>query len=420
MKSLTELLDYVELESICNDFANTTGLGISLRDASGNELFSCYDKSVPYICEKLKGSDVCKKNIIYSGQRSKELGETYIYVCGCGFVMCASAIMLGDEYLGEVLCGPAVLWDLDDYVLDEISENEMLTSLSDPERIDIASKMPQISCEKMTGLSRTLFRLVSYMCKSRGDYLEQRKEITKQQSIISALMSENKDEIREGAGPYSSNNERKLLTAVRLGDISSAKEQLNSILADIFLYSGGNNTIIKAKVFELTGYLFRTASEAGADEKKLSAIALSSYHLLDDKLSFEELCYECSQIIEKFIDSVYEERSNIKGARYLTLATKYIASNYENDITLEKTAREVNISASYLSHLFRSGLGTTFGEYVSKLRIEKAKELLSATELSVAEIAEKVGIPDANYFTRIFKKYVGISPNKFRSMNEKR
>ena len=196
MKNLTELLDYAELESICNDFANTTGLGISLRDAFGNEMFSCYDKSIPYICEKFKGSDLCNKNVIYGGHRSKELGEPYIYVCGCGFVMCASAIMLGDEYLGEVLCGPAVLWDLDDYVLDEISENEMFNSLNETERYDIAKRMPQISCEKMTGLSRTLFRLVSYMCKSRGDYLAQRQEIAKQQSVISVLMSENKGEIR--------------------------------------------------------------------------------------------------------------------------------------------------------------------------------------------------------------------------------
>ena len=420
MKNLTELLDYAELESICNDFANTTGLGISLRDAYGNELFSCYDESTPYICEKLKGSDACNKNVIYGGQRSKELGEPYIYVCGCGFVMCASAIMLGEEYLGEVLCGPAVLGDLDDCVFDEISENEMFNTLSEMERYDIAKKMPQISCEKMTGLSRTLFRLVSYMCKSRGDYLAQRQEITKQQGVISVLMSENKREIRDGVGFYSSNNERKLLTAVRLGDISSAKEQLNSILADIFLYSGGNNTIIKAKVFELTGYLFRTASEAGADEKKLSAIALSSYHLLDDKLSFEELCYECAQIMEKFIDSVYEERSNIKGVHYLALATKYIANNYENEISLEDVAYEVNISASYLSHLFQSGLGTTYKKYISKLRVDKAKDLLVNTELSIADIAEKVGIPDANYFARIFKKYVGISPNRFRSMNEQR
>lgn len=420
MKNLTELLDYAELKSICNDFANTTGLGISLRDAFGNEMFSCYDKSIPYICEKLKNSDVCKKNVIYGGQRSKELGEPYIYVCGCGFVMCASAIMLGDEYLGEVLCGPAVLWDLDDYVLDEISENEIFHSLSELEKYDIAKKMPQISCEKMTGLSRTLFRLVSYMCKSRGDYLAQRQEIAKQQSVISVLMSENKGEFRDGIELHSSNSERKLLTAVRLGDISSAKEQLDSILAEIFLYSGGNNTIIKAKIFELTGYLFRTASEAGADKNKLSEIAVNSHHLLDDKLSFEDLCYKCTQIMKQFIEAVYDARGNIKGVHYLALATKYIANNYENEISLEDVAYEVNISASYLSHLFQSGLGTTYKKYISKLRVDKAKDLLVNTELSIADIAEKVGIPDANYFARIFKKYVGISPNRFRSMNEQR
>jgi two-component system response regulator YesN len=64
--------------------------------------------------------------------------------------------------------------------------------------------------------------------------------------------------------------------------------------------------------------------------------------------------------------------------------------------------------------MFKRETGKNFVDYLNDIRIEKAKELLKDISLKTYEVAEKVGIPDAHYFSRLFKKYVGITPTEFR------
>lgn len=66
---------------------------------------------------------------------------------------------------------------------------------------------------------------------------------------------------------------------------------------------------------------------------------------------------------------------------------------------------------------FKKYAGTTIAKFILNIRIEKAQELLTTTNLSVTEISEKVGFCDYNYFCRVFRKYNGISPQKYRTQN---
>ena len=74
------------------------------------------------------------------------------------------------------------------------------------------------------------------------------------------------------------------------------------------------------------------------------------------------------------------------------------------------------VSEVTLCHYFKRYLGVTFLDYLSELRIAKAKELLATTRKSMEEIANEVGLGSANYFGMFFKKAVGISPLKFRKL----
>lgn len=71
------------------------------------------------------------------------------------------------------------------------------------------------------------------------------------------------------------------------------------------------------------------------------------------------------------------------------------------------------VSTYYLSHLFRREMGVTFSDYLAKVRVEKAKALLMEG-VSVESTSERVGYNDSNYFIKIFKKYVGVTPAKYR------
>lgn len=102
-------------------------------------------------------------------------------------------------------------------------------------------------------------------------------------------------------------------------------------------------------------------------------------------------------------------------SRVIRLAKRYIAAHYQEDLTLEKVAAEVNLSRVYFSILFKRETGGNFQRYVSQYRVEIAKELLKQAQYSINEIAERSGFQDGRYFAKVFKKHVGLAPSEYRN-----
>jgi len=92
----------------------------------------------------------------------------------------------------------------------------------------------------------------------------------------------------------------------------------------------------------------------------------------------------------------------------------YLKLHFAENITLSSAARYINMSESYLSTMFKKETGVSFVEYLTRLRIEKAAELLKTSDMPSYIIAEKVGYENINYFGRSFKKVMGVSPSQFR------
>ncbi len=101
--------------------------------------------------------------------------------------------------------------------------------------------------------------------------------------------------------------------------------------------------------------------------------------------------------------------------RLIDSAVTYIDANYQNtEITMDSICDYLGISISYLSLLFKKHNNTTFVKYLTKVRMEKAKEHLKLTEYRIIEIASECGYKDVYYFSHSFKKYEGVSPKKYR------
>ncbi len=95
-------------------------------------------------------------------------------------------------------------------------------------------------------------------------------------------------------------------------------------------------------------------------------------------------------------------------------AKKYMEMHYSENISLKEVAEYVNISTYYLSRLFKKETGRNFSEHLTDFRMEKAKSFLTDTDMKLYEIAIQVGISDPHYFSRLFKKNVGVPPTQFR------
>lgn len=121
-------------------------------------------------------------------------------------------------------------------------------------------------------------------------------------------------------------------------------------------------------------------------------------------------------MLHKFFDLAFAFY-DVKHQKLIHQIASYIQRHLAEKLTLEQVAREVHLSKSYLCRILKEELGCTFTEYTNRLRIERSKNYLYRSNLSLAEIACAVGFDDQSYFTRIFKRMVGMPPGKYRSSN---
>lgn len=212
---------------------------------------------------------------------------------------------------------------------------------------------------------------------------------------------------------YPAHEKEKVLSLIRSGDIENSRLALEAFFVKFRNYIEEQPTVLKIRLYELVCSFIDSAILGGGDEKTLNEL-VGKYieeigHITDSAVAERWL----AEIVTKTAGTVvhvYEKRSKV----LIETAKKYIEANYQSQISYRDVAREVFISPSYFLSLFKRETGTTFVDYLTSVRIEKAKQLLLTTDLSVTRIAYDLGFNNSNYFSNIFRKAVGISATEFR------
>lgn len=146
-----------------------------------------------------------------------------------------------------------------------------------------------------------------------------------------------------------------------------------------------------------------------AQQKELPLDSLFHLNALSDFASLRE---EFLRQANRLLDALHLQNSRYSSA--VTQILQYLRQNYPSPISLDTLAQQVHLNRSYVSSLFKKETGSNLYDYLLRIRLEKAKELLLTTSASVQQIGCQVGIPDAAYFSRLFKKQVGAAPAEFR------
>jgi two-component system response regulator YesN len=119
---------------------------------------------------------------------------------------------------------------------------------------------------------------------------------------------------------------------------------------------------------------------------------------------------------ERFIRH-YDEWQNRYSASAVSRAIRYIEERYVEQLSLQQVASHVHLNAAYFSHLFKKETGRSFVNFLIDVRMDKAKQLLSNTDLSITEVSGMVGYDLPNYFAKLFKINTGLTPKEYRKQN---
>ncbi|MDY3854301.1 MAG: response regulator [Butyribacter sp.] len=155
------------------------------------------------------------------------------------------------------------------------------------------------------------------------------------------------------------------------------------------------------------------------EQTQESAVLEENGEALKRAIARTETMDDIKIYIEALISQAIEVRNTASGRRYsdiIQTAKIQIENTYmSEEISLNSVAAGVGMSPSYFSSIFSREMGKTFVEYLTEIRMEKAKELLTCSSMKTSEIGYEVGYKDPHYFSYIFKKTQGCSPKEYRS-----
>lgn len=322
---------------------------------------------------------------LYGCYESVRWDNKYIYYCPGGYIFIAVPVMEDVDIVNEaIITGPLLMGDIDD-----IEKPNGLVHFETSKVNDLAELISGIFSPEIKSVSRG---------EPREDFLN---------SMYKELEAFNDYK------NYPIGLEQELEESIKEGNSARAKEIINKLLGQIFFHSNGDFEIIKARVLELIVLLSRSAIEGGAETEQIFNLNNSYIKEIENIESLDRLNTWLVGVMNRFISYVFEF-NDVKHADVIFKITAYVKNNYMKKITLDDIADNVYLSRTYISRIFREEMKVTLTKYINKIRIDKSKQLLLDSSLTLADVANLTGFDDQSYYSKTFRSITGMSPGKYR------
>jgi len=321
-----------------------------------------------------------------------------------GLTYWASPILLGGEIAGTLVAGPALMGE---------SRRLAEMHLKHPD-------IPILSYDRVQSLSELLIVATQALSDQRfarrgdpsGVFLPE--QVNPKQVRRS---SSGNGEPVDGPG-YPIEKERHLLELVEIGDKVGAQTVLNDILGAVFFANSAHQPMIQTRVIELVVLLSRAAIRGGADAQRIFGQNYACLNQIHSFRTIDEIAYWLSGLLVRFTGQVFNQ-DPAKHTTIIGQAKDYIKKNYMKPISLEEVAAQVYLSPTYFSRIFKEATGENFNLYVNRVRIEAAKKCLTSENSPLSDISILTGFEDQSYFSKVFKRMTGVTPNKYRESRGK-
>ncbi|MGO8695794.1 MAG: helix-turn-helix domain-containing protein [Rectinemataceae bacterium] len=418
-----EGLDIEEALRTLEHYCRATATGAHLIGSDGQVLavFDAFGKRCPAdegpaglcpVCRVVGEADQNEELRVqlYSAFQAERFGGQYIQLCPHSLLIWTAPLVVDGIMRAAFVGGPALVVDPSE-VFEELSSAGKIPSGKEEAVRSALDSVFRITAVRAASLAALLAQLTRTLTAASD--LEKPRERDEQQARISEYIHGLKEDPDRASPPYPIEKERELLHAISRGDKGESQRLLNEILGNVFFSSGQDPAVVRARVLELVVLLSRAALEGGADIEQIFGLNFTYLSQVQKMKSVEDIAHWLSKIMVRFTELVFDLR-DVKHADTLQKALRYINAHYTEEITLDDVAGAVFLSPTYFSKLFNAEMKCRFTAYLNRLRIEKSRILLKGTAIPLVDIAGMVGYEDQSYFTKVFKKTVGVSPGRFR------
>lgn len=210
--------------------------------------------------------------------------------------------------------------------------------------------------------------------------------------------------------------EKQLIDYMKLGDRESVSETIDEIFQPICINKKLHSSYVQSICIELIFTASRVVYETNENIEK---IVDSHANILNEIYAKENVYQLKDYILTVFlkISDYFANKYNQKNTTNIARIKEIVNNRYMENISISDIAEEVYLSPNYMSLIFKNETRETIVEYITRVRIEAAKDLLKSTNLKMFEVAQMVGYENPQYFSTVFKKYTGIYPMKYRKFS---
>ncbi|QMV42476.1 response regulator transcription factor [Cohnella cholangitidis] len=212
--------------------------------------------------------------------------------------------------------------------------------------------------------------------------------------------------------PNLSEREEEVLFDMRVGDKEGLMKKLDGYLEE-FRNERLDPEVAEIELLKMVFHGWEVAKETGGNPGEIKPAGYLPQLELRNMQTQDEMAAWLRHEMETIMDWIIGVRQRSKHSA-VEKAIRYISDHFGRDLTQQEVADHVEMNATYFSLLFKEQMGISYIKYLTKVRMEKAKELLNEG-LPIHEISEKVGYYHARHFSEVFKKQTGMTPGQYRS-----
>jgi YesN/AraC family two-component response regulator len=367
---------------------------LALNPIYGNEKQNLFN-AIHFDPEKKYSLPVIRKTVFF---------ENYLLI----------SVSDNDVFEGTILIGPSISSKLSHEKMNGLI-NDTEAYFSKEQVFKYLKTLPVLQYEKLINISVMAFYLFNHRLLSADFIMNMNEEMLQpieNNEKISISVSKN---LQKGSFHHDPLEEKKLLNIIKEGRVEDLKDFFNTMNEEVagVLSKSSYIRTSKNQIIILITLVTRSAIDGGLHPEIAFTLSDTYIQRVEELNNDSEIKRLAREVLHTFTEKVLQIK-NERFSKTITTCKNYIYNHLYEEITHDDLAELVELHPNYLSVLFKKEVGIAVNEYIQQAKIDEAKKLLAYSHTPISEICSLLNFSDQSYFTKVFKRYAGITPKIYR------